>query len=62
MVSMTKYAVCPECGGILNLADDVIAGEVVPCPDCGSDILIESIEGEDVVVKKVQLSGEDWGE
>lgn len=56
---MTDTIECPECAGAVTL-DDVLAGEIVDCPDC-------SIELEVVSVNPVQLAlapeeEEDWGE
>ena len=26
---------CLECDAILNIPEDALAGEIIPCPDCG---------------------------
>ena len=32
-------AQCPECEAFLDLeADDVNEGEIIPCPECGTDL------------------------
>ena len=52
--------VCPECDGEVLLADDVIVGEIVTCPDCGADLEVMSLDPA-----KMELAPEeeeDWGE
>ncbi|MEM1557345.1 MAG: lysine biosynthesis protein LysW [Thermoproteota archaeon] len=55
-------AECEECLVVFEVSDDAIVGEVVTCPECGSDLEIVEVGGEIVKTRKVQLSGEDWGE
>jgi len=53
-------ATCPECGGDVTLAADVLDGEIVPCPDCGADLEVRSVDPlELVLAPEVE---EDWGE
>lgn len=53
---------CNECDKELNVADDSVKGEIVTCPDCGSDYEIASIENNNVQLKPAEKVGEDWGE
>lgn len=53
---------CSECDKELNIADDSVKGEIVTCPDCGSDFEIVSIENSKVELKPAEKVGEDWGE
>lgn len=53
---------CNECDKELNVADDSVKGEIVTCPDCGSDYEIASIENNDIQLKPAEKVGEDWGE
>lgn len=51
---------CVECGATFPLQDDLILGEILPCPDCGAELEVTSLQ-------PVQLSlapevEEDWGE
>jgi alpha-aminoadipate carrier protein LysW len=57
-----KKAYCLECGAGIEVSDDVIVGEIVSCPDCGLELEVTGIEGGNVKVKILQVSGEDWGE
>lgn len=53
---------CPSCYFELELDEDVIIGEVIPCSDCGVDLEITKIEGDKVEVIVAELAEEDWGE
>ena len=56
----TLNTVCPECEGPITLAADVLEGEIVPCPDCGADLEVESLAPVTLVLApEVE---EDWGE
>ena len=53
---------CKECDKELNVPDDAVKGEIVTCPDCGSDFEIASINSGKVQLKVAEKVGEDWGE
>lgn len=53
-------AQCPECDATLNLAADVLEGEIVPCPDCGADLEVVSVDPP--VLALAPEVEEDWGE
>ena len=53
---------CPECDAQFDAPKDVIKGEVLSCPDCGLELEVSTVESQNVTVKKLQVSGEDWGE
>lgn len=55
-------AKCPECGGAIPIPDDVVEGEIVTCPDCGSDFEVVEVKGGRVVLRPAESVGEDWGE
>jgi alpha-aminoadipate carrier protein LysW len=53
---------CQECGAEINIPDDTVIGEIVTCPDCGTDFEIASkIKGK-VILKPAETVGEDWGQ
>ena len=52
---------CKDCGGELNVPEDVVVGEIVSCPDCGSSYELVKIEGG-FTTKPAQVVGEDWGQ
>jgi len=37
-------------------------GEILSCPDCGLDLEVKSIEETDVIVERIDIESEDWGE
>jgi alpha-aminoadipate carrier protein LysW len=51
---------CPECDATLTLSNDLVEGEIVPCPDCGAELEVISVEPlELALAPEVE---EDWGE
>lgn len=53
---------CPECDAILSIQDDASIGEIISCPDCGSDFEIAKKDGSSIELKQAETIGEDWGE
>lgn len=53
---------CPECEGEIEVPDDVILGEILPCPDCGLEYEVFRVNGGFVELKVAEVEGEDWGE
>ncbi len=53
---------CSECDKELDVSDDSIKGEIVTCPDCGSDFEIVNVESNHVELNPAEKVGEDWGE
>jgi len=51
---------CPECAAETPMTDDAIVGEIVQCPDCGSDLEVTGLEP--VMVAVAPELEEDWGE
>ena len=51
---------CPECDASLQLSDDLIEGEIVPCADCGAELEVLTISP--VRLQLAPLVEEDWGE
>ncbi len=50
---------CPECARQWELGD-VMIGELVPCPDCGVDLEVVSLDPQEVeLAPEIE---EDWGE
>jgi len=53
---------CPECDAGIAVPEDAAVGEILSCPDCGSDYEISKKTGSDIEVKQAETVGEDWGE
>ncbi len=51
---------CPECEATLQLADDLIEGEIVACADCGAEL--EVVSTSPVRLQLAPPVEEDWGE
>jgi len=60
MVNTTSAAVCSECESNLPIATGVLIGEIVRCPDCGSEL--EVIGTDPIQVQLAPEVEEDWGE
>jgi alpha-aminoadipate carrier protein LysW len=57
---MSLSAECPECAAAVPLADDVMAGEIVQCPECAREL--ETVAGDPWSVVPAPEEEEDWGE
>ena len=57
---MPITAECPDCAAAVPLAEDVMAGEIVSCPDCGREL--ETVSGEQWTLVPAPEEEEDWGE
>jgi len=53
---------CPSCYFEFELNEDAIEGEIIVCPDCGVDLELVKIEGENAKVVEAEKTEEDWGE
>ncbi len=57
---MPKKAVCPVCGGEVELPDNVMDGEIIE-HDCGAMLVVRIRDGN-VVLEQLERVEEDWGE
>lgn len=53
-------ATCPECGASVELPDDVLAGELIDCLTCGSELEVTSVDPAEL--QPAPDLAEDWGE
>jgi alpha-aminoadipate carrier protein LysW len=51
---------CPECEATIAAPSNVIEGEILPCPDCGAELEVVSVEP--LAVALAPQIEEDWGE
>ncbi|MCD6451993.1 MAG: lysine biosynthesis protein LysW [Acidobacteria bacterium] len=51
---------CPICGANLSLSDDLMVGELIECPDCGTELEVKSINP--LFLAEAPQEEEDWGE
>ena len=53
---------CTDCGAGLDVPNDSLQGEIIGCPDCGLDYVIEENDSGGKHLKELLIEGEDWGE
>ena len=53
-------AVCVVCEGNINLSPDTEEGEIIECPECGTELEVVSIDP--VELAPAPKEEEDWGE
>jgi len=53
---------CPDCEAEIEIPDDVMVGEIIECDDCGLEVEVEKIEGNQVEIQRLSIEKEDWGE
>lgn len=51
---------CPICGGGVDVAANVIQGELLDCRDCGSELEVRSLSP--LELREAPMAAEDWGE
>ena len=45
---MSKIAQCPICDADIELPDDAVEGELLTCPECGSELEVISVDPPEV--------------
>lgn len=55
-------AKCVECDGKIGVPRDVMLGEILTCPDCGTDYEVYRADSNGISLKPAEAVGEDWGE
>lgn len=53
---------CKDCGAELTIPQDSMVGEIITCPDCGTDFEIVSKNQDTVEMREAESVGEDWGQ
>lgn len=51
---------CPECGAAVKVGAKPMAGEIVQCPDCGTELEVKNVQSLELGVAPAEE--EDWGE
>ena len=57
---MQYSANCPICDAVIELAEDTVLGELLTCPECGSEL--EVINLDPFELDEAPQEEEDWGE
>lgn len=53
---------CIECGGEIRILDENLIGEILSCPECGKDYVIEKNKNGGKIIIELDLEGQDFGE
>jgi alpha-aminoadipate carrier protein LysW len=53
-------AECPTCGAEVKLGDNAETGQILPCPDCRTELEVVSLDP--VKLEPAPEVEEDWGE
>jgi len=51
---------CPVCDAEISLASDTVEGELLECPDCGSELEVTGLVP--ATLAEAPETEEDWGE
>lgn len=51
---------CPMCGAEVKPGSDTVEGELVSCPDCGTELEVTGVNP--FTVAEAPKEEEDWGE
>ena len=57
---MKRTTECPVCDAEIEAPDDAVEGELLSCPDCGTEL--EVISTDPFAVSEAPQEEEDWGE
>ncbi len=57
---MKKSYECPVCAGEVEFPDDAVEGELISCPECGTELEIISLDPSELA--EAPQEEEDWGE
>ena len=57
---MNQGLECPFCDAGVALAEDTVKDELVECNDCGTELVVTSLEP--LTLEEAPEAGEDWGQ
>jgi len=55
-------AQCPVCECEIQLADDTLSGELIECPECGSELEAVGMPEGGFILQEAPQTDEDWGQ
>ncbi len=53
-------AACPECNASISMASNTVMGEILSCPDCGTELEVTGLAP--LQLAPAPHEEEDWGE
>lgn len=51
---------CPVCSAEITFENGTVEGEIIECPDCGTELEVKSVNP--FKVEDAPMEDEDWGE
>ncbi|MFQ5652656.1 MAG: lysine biosynthesis protein LysW [bacterium] len=57
---MSTKVACPICDGEVSLGGDTLEGELIECPECGTELEVTSVDP--IAVAEAPQEEEDWGQ
>ena len=51
---------CPVCAVQITFSDDTVVGELLECPDCGTELEVTALDPP--TLAEAPETEEDWGE
>jgi alpha-aminoadipate carrier protein LysW len=51
---------CPVCDAEITFPEGTVSGELIECPDCGTELEVISVDPPKV--EEAPMEEEDWGE
>ncbi len=57
-----KTIECPQCSALIKIPEDVVMGEILDCPDCGTELEVIEVKESEIEISTAEIEGEDWGE
>lgn len=52
---------CIECDTEIIILGDYEQGQIIECPDCGTEYVVEHDVNGNKILVQLNLEGEDWG-
>ncbi len=59
---MNIKVICPVCDADILLNNDTKVSEVIKCTECGTELVVDKIDGTDTLLSIAPEVEEDWGE
>jgi lysine biosynthesis protein LysW len=53
---------CPICSAAIIAAEGLEETEILTCPECQSKLVVDSRQGQSLILGEAPLIEEDWGE
>lgn len=61
-MEMASKGNCPICAALISASGRVEETEILSCPECQTALVVERIEGRDLILSEAPQIEEDWGE